>query len=169
MVAWQVESRRPATFYRMRAPIADGMNCQITRRLGILQQGQENFWRWRLIKHVVHLPRKLTGVRHNAHNLRQWEEADEDMPAAFWVGHHPLVLLGARSPAVDGTAERTERVADVVVGVEDVEHGHTPSGTVSPNNRAAFPAKSFAFCAPVRSSRSASSFTLLGNAQSQWQ
>jgi 2,5-furandicarboxylate decarboxylase 1 len=32
---------------------------------------------------------------HNAHNLRQWEEAGEDMPAAFWIGHHPLVLLGA--------------------------------------------------------------------------
>jgi 2,5-furandicarboxylate decarboxylase 1 len=34
---------------------------------------------------------------HNAHNLRQWEEAGEDMPAAFWVGHHPLVLLGAEN------------------------------------------------------------------------
>ena len=44
------------------------------------------------------------------------------------------------------------------------------SGTgCSQYNRAAFPAKSFAFCPPVRSSRSASSFTLLGNAQSQWQ
>jgi UbiD family decarboxylase len=32
---------------------------------------------------------------HNAHNLRQYEEAGEDMPAAYWVGHHPLVLLGA--------------------------------------------------------------------------
>ncbi len=34
---------------------------------------------------------------HNAHNLRQWEEAGEDMPAAFWIGHHPLVLLGAEN------------------------------------------------------------------------
>ena len=32
---------------------------------------------------------------HNAHNLRQYEENGEDMPAAYWVGHHPLVLLGA--------------------------------------------------------------------------
>ena len=32
---------------------------------------------------------------HNAHNLRQYEESGEDMPAAYWVGHHPLVLLGA--------------------------------------------------------------------------
>jgi 2,5-furandicarboxylate decarboxylase 1 len=32
---------------------------------------------------------------HNAHNLRQYEEAGEDMPAAYWIGHHPLVLLGA--------------------------------------------------------------------------
>jgi UbiD family decarboxylase len=32
---------------------------------------------------------------HNAHNLRQYEDSGEDMPAAYWVGHHPLVLLGA--------------------------------------------------------------------------
>ena len=32
---------------------------------------------------------------HNAHNLRQFEEAGEDMPAAYWIGHHPLALLGA--------------------------------------------------------------------------
>jgi 2,5-furandicarboxylate decarboxylase 1 len=32
---------------------------------------------------------------HNAHNLRQYEESGEDMPAAYWIGHHPLVLLGA--------------------------------------------------------------------------
>jgi 2,5-furandicarboxylate decarboxylase 1 len=32
---------------------------------------------------------------HNAKNLREYEEADEDMPAAYWVGHHPLTLLGA--------------------------------------------------------------------------
>jgi 2,5-furandicarboxylate decarboxylase 1 len=32
---------------------------------------------------------------HNAHNLRQHEETGDDMPAAYWIGHHPLVLLGA--------------------------------------------------------------------------
>jgi len=32
---------------------------------------------------------------HNAFNLRQYEEAGEDMPAAYWVGHHPLALIGA--------------------------------------------------------------------------
>ena len=32
---------------------------------------------------------------HNAENLRQYEQAGEDLPAAYWVGHHPLVLLGA--------------------------------------------------------------------------
>lgn len=32
---------------------------------------------------------------HNTFNLRQYEEAGEDMPAAFWVGHHPLAILGA--------------------------------------------------------------------------
>ncbi|HZT06031.1 MAG TPA: UbiD family decarboxylase [Chloroflexota bacterium] len=32
---------------------------------------------------------------HNAKNLREYEEAGEDMPAAYWVGHHPLALLGA--------------------------------------------------------------------------
>ncbi len=34
---------------------------------------------------------------HNRHNLREYEEAGEDMPAAYWVGHHPLVLLGAQA------------------------------------------------------------------------
>lgn len=34
---------------------------------------------------------------HNAHNLRQYEAAGEDMRAAYWVGHHPLVLLGAET------------------------------------------------------------------------
>jgi 2,5-furandicarboxylate decarboxylase 1 len=32
---------------------------------------------------------------HNAHNLRQYEESGEDMPAVYWIGHHPLVVLGA--------------------------------------------------------------------------
>ncbi|HEX9879894.1 MAG TPA: UbiD family decarboxylase, partial [Candidatus Binatia bacterium] len=34
---------------------------------------------------------------HNRHNLRANEEAGEDTPVAFWVGHHPLVLLGAEN------------------------------------------------------------------------
>ena len=34
---------------------------------------------------------------HNRHNLREYEEAGEDMPVAFWVGHHPLILLGAEN------------------------------------------------------------------------
>ncbi|MBM2810659.1 MAG: UbiD family decarboxylase [Chloroflexi bacterium] len=32
---------------------------------------------------------------HNWHNLREFEDAGEDMPAAYWVGHHPLALLGS--------------------------------------------------------------------------
>jgi UbiD family decarboxylase len=32
---------------------------------------------------------------HNAHNLREHEENGEDMPAAYWIGHHPLAVLGA--------------------------------------------------------------------------
>ena len=31
---------------------------------------------------------------HNMHNLRQYEAAGEDMPAAYWIGHHPLSLIG---------------------------------------------------------------------------
>src|ERR671919_285798 len=31
---------------------------------------------------------------HNGRNLRQCEENGEDMPAAYWIGHHPLALLG---------------------------------------------------------------------------
>jgi 2,5-furandicarboxylate decarboxylase 1 len=34
---------------------------------------------------------------HNWHNFLEYERAGEDMPAAFWVGHHPLVLLGAET------------------------------------------------------------------------
>jgi UbiD family decarboxylase len=34
---------------------------------------------------------------HNWHNLLQYERAGEDMPAAFWIGHHPLVQLGAQT------------------------------------------------------------------------
>lgn len=34
---------------------------------------------------------------HNRHNLREYEEAGEDMPVAYWVGHHPLVILGAEN------------------------------------------------------------------------
>jgi UbiD family decarboxylase len=32
---------------------------------------------------------------HNHRNLREYEEMGRDMPIAFWIGHHPLVLLGA--------------------------------------------------------------------------
>jgi len=34
---------------------------------------------------------------HNHLNLRQYEEAGEDMPCAFWVGHHPVAVLGAET------------------------------------------------------------------------
>ena len=34
---------------------------------------------------------------HNVQNLRQYEERGEDMPAAYWIGHHPLVQLGAQN------------------------------------------------------------------------
>ena len=37
----------------------------------------------------------LGASTHNAHNLHQYEDANEDMPAAYWIGHHPLALLGA--------------------------------------------------------------------------
>jgi 2,5-furandicarboxylate decarboxylase 1 len=39
----------------------------------------------------------LASFTHNARNLREYEQAGEDMPAAYWVGHHPLVLLGAQT------------------------------------------------------------------------
>ncbi|HLY66998.1 MAG TPA: UbiD family decarboxylase, partial [Chloroflexota bacterium] len=35
---------------------------------------------------------------HNWTNLQEYEEAGEDMPAAFWIGHHPLAVLGCQSP-----------------------------------------------------------------------
>lgn len=31
---------------------------------------------------------------HSAHNLRRYEAQGRDMPAAFWIGHHPAVVLG---------------------------------------------------------------------------
>jgi 2,5-furandicarboxylate decarboxylase 1 len=41
--------------------------------------------------------RVLIGLpSHNNVNLRQYEAAGEDMPVAYWIGHHPLVQLGAQ-------------------------------------------------------------------------
>jgi len=34
---------------------------------------------------------------HNWSNMCQYEAAGEDTPAAFWVGHHPLAVLGCQS------------------------------------------------------------------------
>ena len=34
---------------------------------------------------------------HNAHNFRDYESNGEDMPCAFWIGHHPLAILGAET------------------------------------------------------------------------
>lgn len=41
--------------------------------------------------------RVLIGIQsHNAFNLRGYEQAAEDMPVAYWIGHHPRVQLGAQ-------------------------------------------------------------------------
>ncbi|HZT06064.1 MAG TPA: UbiD family decarboxylase [Chloroflexota bacterium] len=87
---------------------------------------------------------------HNAHNLRQYEDAGEDMPAAFWIGHHPLVVLGAAShigpedshfAAAGGLAGEplrlvpSETLGDdflVPADVEVVIEGYVPAGQRKP-------------------------------------
>lgn len=39
----------------------------------------------------------ITPSTHNAINLRKHEEAGKPMKVAFWVGHHPAVLMGAQT------------------------------------------------------------------------
>ncbi|HLY64458.1 MAG TPA: UbiD family decarboxylase domain-containing protein [Chloroflexota bacterium] len=34
---------------------------------------------------------------HNWNNMRAYEDAGEDTPAAYWIGHHPLAVLGCQS------------------------------------------------------------------------
>ncbi len=34
---------------------------------------------------------------HNARNMRKFWQRGEDCPIAFWIGHHPLVLMGAQA------------------------------------------------------------------------
>ncbi len=34
---------------------------------------------------------------HNARNMRKFWERGEDCPIAFWIGHHPLVLMGTQA------------------------------------------------------------------------
>lgn len=39
----------------------------------------------------------ITPFTHNAINFRKHEEAGKTMKVAFWVGHHPAVLMGAQT------------------------------------------------------------------------
>jgi 2,5-furandicarboxylate decarboxylase 1 len=39
----------------------------------------------------------LTPFTHGAYNLRKYEECGEPMKVAYWVGHHPAVLMGAET------------------------------------------------------------------------
>ena len=39
----------------------------------------------------------ITPSTHNAINLRKHEEAGKAMKVAFWIGHHPAVLMGAQT------------------------------------------------------------------------
>ncbi len=36
-------------------------------------------------------------VSHNARNLRKYWDQGEDCPVAFWIGHHPAVLMGSQA------------------------------------------------------------------------
>jgi len=39
----------------------------------------------------------LTPFTHAAYNLRKYEERGEPMKVAYWIGHHPAVLMGAET------------------------------------------------------------------------
>ncbi|KPJ81846.1 MAG: hypothetical protein AMJ58_03575 [Gammaproteobacteria bacterium SG8_30] len=46
-------------------------------------------------------PRRMTWFpypsSHNARNLRKYHERNERCPVAFWIGHHPAVLMGTQA------------------------------------------------------------------------
>lgn len=91
----QVDVRRfPAPRHHTTDPgryITEGLLLTYNRELGTDNSAMHRGW----LAGRDEIRLWLNPNTHNNHILRQYEQAGEDMPAAFWIGHHPLVLLGA--------------------------------------------------------------------------
>lgn len=87
--------RLPAPLHHSMDPgryITEGLFLTFNRNSGLDNSAMQRGW----LAGKDEIRIFLGHSTHNRHNLRQFEEAGEDMPAAYWVGHHPLVLLGAQ-------------------------------------------------------------------------
>ncbi|HEX9879050.1 MAG TPA: UbiD family decarboxylase [Candidatus Binatia bacterium] len=88
--------RLPAPLHHRMDPgryITEGFFLTFNRHTGIDNSAMQRGW----LSGKDEVRVWLAPSSHNAHNLRQYEEAGEDMPAAYWIGHHPLVLLGGET------------------------------------------------------------------------
>src|SRR5215470_3513872 len=88
------ERRFPALHHHRMDPgryITEGHFLTFNRNTGIDNSAMHRGW----LADRDEIRVWLAPNSHNAHNLRYCDEAGEDMPAAYWIGHHPLALLGA--------------------------------------------------------------------------
>src|SRR5919108_1638764 len=91
----QIDGRRfPAPLHHRMDPgryITEGFFLTFNRNSGLDNSALQRGW----LADRDEIRVFLGPSTHNAHNLRQYEETGQDMPAAYWIGHHPLALLGA--------------------------------------------------------------------------
>ncbi len=89
-------TRLPAPVYHAMDPgpyISAGFLTTYHPELGVANSALHRGW--------LRAPREI-GVymvpsTHNAHIYRLYEQQGRDMPAAYWIGHHPLVELGCQA------------------------------------------------------------------------
>jgi len=87
--------RLPAPLHHTMDPgryITEGLFLAYSRTTGLDNSAMQRGW----LAGKDEIRVFLGPSTHNRHHLREYEEAGEDMPAAYWIGHHPLVLLGAQ-------------------------------------------------------------------------
>ena len=90
----EIDVRRlPAPLHHRMDPgryITEGFFLTFNRNTGLDNSAMQRGW----LAGKDEIRVWLAPSSHNAHNLHEYEEAGVDMPAAYWIGHHPLVLLG---------------------------------------------------------------------------
>lgn len=93
----EIDVRRfPAPHHHKMDPgryITEGLFLTYNRTSGLDNSAYHRGWLSGAEEIRVH----LGPHSHNRKNLQEYEESGEDMPAAYWIGHHPLVLLGAEN------------------------------------------------------------------------
>ena len=103
----EIDVRRlPAPLHHRMDPgryITEGFFLTFNRNTGLDNSAMQRGW----LAGKDEIRVWLAPSSHNAHNLREYEEAGEDMPAAYWVGHHPLVLLGGPGDRVGPSGKET--------------------------------------------------------------